>query len=141
MIGSKHVPARAGLAIILGLLVLLGVLVLERSRRKPLPIPQENAVAAPEVTPAVAAGAQDLFEDVTARAGLTFVHQFCDRRLANIIESNGQGAAMLDYDSDGSMDIYLVNAGPLAGVTSHAPGRSANRTGFTGTAATARSKT
>ncbi|MBI2948008.1 MAG: CRTAC1 family protein [Verrucomicrobia bacterium] len=122
MIGSKHVPARAGLAIILGLLVTLGVLVLERSRRKPLPIPQENAVEAPEVTPAVAAGAQDLFEDVTARAGLTFVHQFCDRRLANIIESNGQGAAMLDYDSDGSMDIYLVNAGPLAGVTSHAPG-------------------
>src|SRR6266436_5902550 len=74
------------------------------------------------LTPPVKAGEQDLYEDVTARAGITFVHQFCDSKIANIIESNGAGGAWLDYDGDGLMDLYLVNSGPLEGVTHHAPG-------------------
>jgi enediyne biosynthesis protein E4 len=74
------------------------------------------------VTPPIEAGSEDLFEDVTKRAGLDFVHQFCDTRLANIVQSNGSGVAILDYDGDGFMDIYFVNAGPLEGVTNHAPG-------------------
>lgn len=81
-----------------------------------------KAVAGLSLTPPVTAGATDLFEDVTARAGLRFVHQFCDQRIANILESNGSGAAVLDFDEDGWMDLYLVNAGPLEGVTHHAPG-------------------
>src|ERR1019366_3012056 len=48
----------------------------------------------PSVTPPVVAGADDLFEDVTAKAGIKFVHQFCDTRIANIIESNGAGAVI-----------------------------------------------
>jgi hypothetical protein len=74
------------------------------------------------VTPPIAVGAADLYEDVTARAGIKFVHQFCDTRIANIIESNGAGAAILDYDNDGFVDVYLVNSGPLAGVTHEKPG-------------------
>ncbi len=70
--------------------------------------------------PVIPAGRDDLFEDVTQRAGIDFVHQFCHRRIANIVLSNGSGGAVLDYDRDGWMDIYLVNWGPLAGVT--APG-------------------
>lgn len=73
-------------------------------------------------TPSIAAGAEDLFEDVSHRAGLRFIHQFCDERIANIIESNGAGAAWLDFDGDGWMDLYLVNSGPLEKVTHHAPG-------------------
>jgi enediyne biosynthesis protein E4 len=68
-------------------------------------------------TPPVAAGANDWFEDVTRRAGIDFVHQFCHRRIANILLSNGSGGAVLDFDNDGWMDIYLVNWGPLRGVT------------------------
>jgi len=74
------------------------------------------------VTPPIIAKPNDLYEDVTAKAGITFVHQFCDTRIANIIESNGAGAAVLDYDNDGRVDIYLVNSGPLAGVTHEPPG-------------------
>ena len=74
------------------------------------------------VTPPIAAGTNDLFEDVTAKAGITFVQQFCDERIANILESNGSGAAILDYDKDGFMDIYIVNPGPLDGVTHHKEG-------------------
>jgi hypothetical protein len=75
-----------------------------------------------EVTPPIAAGPNDLFEDVTGKAGIAFVQQYCDTRIANIIESNGTGAAILDFDKDGFMDIYLVNPGPLDGVTHHKAG-------------------
>jgi hypothetical protein len=74
------------------------------------------------VTPPVAAGPEDLFEDVTEKAGIKFVHQFCDSRIANILESNGAGGCWLDYDGDGLMDLFLVNSGPLDGVTHHIPG-------------------
>ena len=74
------------------------------------------------LTPAIAAGEGDLFEDVTARAGIGFRHQFCGTRIANIVQSNGSGLAVLDYDGDGWMDLYFVNAGPLEGVTHHEKG-------------------
>ena len=73
-------------------------------------------------TPPVPARPGDGFEDVTEKAGIKFVNQYCDTRIANILESNGAGCAILDYDRDGLMDIYLVNSGPLEGVTHHAPG-------------------
>jgi hypothetical protein len=82
----------------------------------PLPIP---ALA---VIPPIPAGPDDLFEDVTIQAGIQFVNQFCDTKIANIIESNGAGGCWLDYDGDGYMDLFLVNSGPLDGVTHHAPG-------------------
>jgi hypothetical protein len=79
--------------------------------------------------PAITAGPQDAFEDVTHRAGIDFVHQFCHRRIANIILSNGSGGAVLDYDGDGWMDLYFLNWGPLDGVTApaHCSEREPNR--------------
>jgi hypothetical protein len=74
------------------------------------------------VTPPLPAGEKDWFADVTAAAGITFVHQFCANRIANILMSNGAGVVVLDYDQDGWMDLYFVNSGPLEGVTQHAPG-------------------
>ena len=56
------------------------------------------------------------------RRGIDFVQQFCDDRIANIIESNGSGVVVFDYDNDGYMDIFFANPGPLAGVTHEAPG-------------------
>jgi hypothetical protein len=100
-------------------MALPGLLVSGCSSRQ-TPTEAHQSGAALTVTPPIKAGAQDLFEDVTAQAGITFVHQFCDSRIANIIESNGAGGAWLDYDNDGLMDLYLVNSGPLQGVT-HQP--------------------
>jgi len=74
------------------------------------------------VTPPIQAGPDDLFEDATAKAGINFVQQFCDTRIANIIESNGSGIVVFDYDNDGNMDLFFCNPGPLAGVTHEAPG-------------------
>ncbi len=80
------------------------------------------AALPPQGTPTIPAGAGDGFADVTQQAGLRFVHQLCDERIVNIIESNGAGGVVLDVDQDGWMDLFLVNSGPLDGVTHAAPG-------------------
>ena len=73
--------------------------------------------AAAPPPPAPSAG---IFEDVTTRARLDFKHQLADGKLSNIMESDGAGGVVFDYDGDGFMDIYLVNSGP-APVLSDAP--------------------
>ena len=49
------------------------------------------------------------FVDITAAAGLDFVHVSGDEEQRFIIETMGGGAAFFDYDSDGYLDLYLVN--------------------------------
>jgi len=68
-------------------------------------------------TPPIPARQQDAFEDVTHRAGIHFVQQFCHDRIANILLSNGSGGAVFDYNSDGWVDVFLLNWGPSKGVT------------------------
>ncbi len=52
-----------------------------------------------------------VFEDVTKLAGLAnWSHHAGDERKDFIVESLGSGVALLDYDGDGWMDIYLVNS-------------------------------
>ncbi|MGC8667807.1 MAG: CRTAC1 family protein [Chthonomonadales bacterium] len=51
-------------------------------------------------------------EDDTARAHLNFVHSIGEEQPTNIIEATGSGAAWLDYDGDGRMDLYLVTGVP-----------------------------
>jgi enediyne biosynthesis protein E4 len=92
------------------------------SRSAPRSGGTQQPVAALSITPPIKAEPEDLFEDVTEKAGIGFVNQYCDSRIANIIESNGAGGTWLDYDGDGYLDLYLVNSGPLEGVTHHAPG-------------------
>ncbi len=53
------------------------------------------------------------FDDVTARAGIHFVH-FSGHRSAQLPEDYGSGAAWGDYNQDGWPDLFLANeAGPL----------------------------
>ncbi len=67
-----------------------------------------------------APAAAGIFQDVTAAAGVDFVHQLADGQLSNIMESDGAGGTFLDFDNDGFMDCYVVNSGP-APVLSDAP--------------------
>jgi hypothetical protein len=58
-----------------------------------------------------------VFEDIAAKAGLTKWHHVMgtpDKRY--ILESIGSGVALLDYDNDGWLDIYLVNGSTQAAV-------------------------
>jgi len=56
------------------------------------------------------------FDDITAKAGITFKHTMGASELTSLVESTGVGCAFLDYDNDGWLDIYLVNGGVLSGL-------------------------
>jgi hypothetical protein len=52
---------------------------------------------------------ENFFQEVTQEIGLNFIHTIGDNELDNIIESVGGGAAFLDYDKDGFIDLYVCN--------------------------------
>jgi len=55
------------------------------------------------------------FVDVAAEAGLTRVFWAGRPGKDHLLDSLGSGAAFLDYDGDGRLDIYLVNAWRMEG--------------------------
>jgi len=62
-----------------------------------------------QVNLTVPAANEDYYQEIGQEIGLEFVHSIGDDELDNIIESVGGGAAMLDYDQDGYMDIYVCS--------------------------------
>jgi hypothetical protein len=56
-----------------------------------------------------------VFQDIAAKAGLTkWRHVMGTPEKRYILESIGSGVALLDYDNDGWLDIYLVNGSTQA---------------------------
>lgn len=51
----------------------------------------------------------DYFQEIGQKIGLDFVHSIGDDQMTNIIQSVGGGAAFLDFDQDGYMDLYTCS--------------------------------
>jgi hypothetical protein len=71
-----------------------------------IPSPAQRSQASQANTPGA------FFQEATDSARLHFVHQLADGKLSNIVESDGAGGVILDFDGDGFYDVYLVNSGP-----------------------------
>ncbi len=67
-----------------------------------------------------------LFEEIPpSLSGISFVHESAMSPRRHLPETMGPGAAFLDYDNDGWMDIYIVNAGSCDFYTPAKPIRNA----------------
>jgi hypothetical protein len=53
-----------------------------------------------------------LFADVTAKAGIDFVHKSGASPEKYMVETFGSGVAWIDYDNDGFPDLYFINGAP-----------------------------
>ena len=56
--------------------------------------------------------APPLFADVTAKAGIEFVHKSGASPEKYMVETFGSGVAWIDYDNDDFPDLYFVNGAP-----------------------------
>ncbi len=82
-----------------------------------------------------------LFDDVTARAGITFVHQSGATPDKYMMETFGSGVAWIDIDNDGFQDLYFVNGAPGASNVLYRNNRNGTFSNITATSGTAGTST
>ena len=77
--------------------------------------PVKDALSRPITAGGFVDGAPVVFADITHVAGLDkFHHRSGTPEKRTIIETPGSGVALLDYDNDGWLDIYLLNGSTVA---------------------------
>jgi enediyne biosynthesis protein E4 len=101
---------RRSLAVIAAVGAIVAVVLLLRGRAEDAAPEQKIESAAPEEVAAPAVAPEVHFTDVTAAAGIGFVHFNGATGDKLLPESMGGGVAFLDYDGDGDPDLLFVNS-------------------------------
>jgi hypothetical protein len=57
------------------------------------------------------------FENVVAASGIGFRHTFGDDQFSKILEDTGSGVALIDYDGDTKLDVFLSSGHWVEGVS------------------------
>ena len=84
--------------------------------------PVKDAFSRPITAGGFVNGAPVVFDDVTRQSGLDkFHHRSGGAEKKTIIEVPGSGVALLDYDNDGWLDIYLLNGSTFAALSGKEP--------------------
>jgi len=84
--------------------------------------PVKDSLSRPITAGGFVDGAPVVFVDIAKQAGLDkFRHRSGSIEKATILETPGSGVALLDYDNDGWLDIYLLNGSTLAALKGKEP--------------------
>jgi len=84
--------------------------------------PLKDAKARPITAGGFVDDAPVVFVDFTKQAGLDrFHHRMGTPEKTKIIEANGSGVTLLDYDNDGWLDIYLLNGSTVDALAGKEP--------------------
>src|SRR5436190_1686615 len=84
--------------------------------------PVKDAMSRPITAGGFVDDAPIVFIDITKQAGLDkFRHRSGTPEKATILETPGSGVALLDYDNDGWLDIYLLNGSTFAALKGREP--------------------
>ena len=82
----------------------------------------KDAQARPITAGGFVDGAPIIFQDATSSSGLDqFLHHSGTPEKTTILESVGSGLALLDYDNDGWLDIYLLSGSTVAALSGKEP--------------------
>jgi hypothetical protein len=78
------------------------------------------ALTAAQQKPPAAKDAQEpvwQFVDVAAESGIDFKHSFGDDQFSKILEDTGSGVALIDYDNDELLDVFLSSGQFVEGLS------------------------
>jgi len=84
--------------------------------------PIKDALSRPITAGGFVDGAPVIFLDITKQSGLDkFHHRSGTPEKSTIIDAPGSGVALLDYDNDGWLDIYLLNGSTVPAIKGKEP--------------------